>query len=644
MPDSMAHRLEALLSPLPRADKLDMRTWSTMQSQLTPGAGEIAGNRRAQSRFLPALWVMQQLVLQRGAFADRRFAKVQWISLVDDDAYILYANLRAVLKDHDARSPVYTGHVSPDSWLPDHVDGCNIELGVATNTSFVAGGPGSYFTKRTLEMTELEPCLRKSLPGAEFDGWQSDWMVARCLSAKGVLPKVSGHASFVQFACNVDGVVLPCEVSASIEDPETFDEKPAGLHPIKTLDQMLYLQNEFNASAEQTISGPAVRERLWSAANQRWRDDAVLHREIREERVRSGRAQSQTSLEATTTLSATDPTSWDGFGTSIYFLDDLMMTGSCSANVDNTSNAGAVYIYQAPTRRGVVNGSLNETGWTLLCTITAPTPTENAYFGSTVAMHRNTIVVGAYGEAYEGIRHAGAVYVYERNPRREDRWDFVTKLLFSHGGATQLRLENLYFGQYVSLHDDDLVVGCPYARTCSDDSHGWVCNGGTEAAGAVVTYSRRSTGWEWTGTLTLPGMAAYDFFGGTTFVTSNEKGEWLIAAAYGRDVEGVVDTGAVYAYSRSPHNGAAATSENPWVLRQEITAHGRAEKAFFGISLVGNSDGNSLVIGATGENEGGFDDAGAAYVFTLNKSKLWTEHTHGSLQANPATAAASGRA
>ena len=621
------------MSPLPGADKLDMSTWFTMQSQLTPGSGEVAGNRRAQSRFLPALWVMQQLVLQRGPYADRRFAKVQWISLVDDDAYILYANLRMVLNEHDVSSPIYTGHVSPDAWLPDHVDGCNIELGVATNTSFVAGGPGSYFNKRALEMTDLVPCLRKSLPGGELDAWQSDWMVARCLTAHGIQPKVSGSgSSFVQFACNVDGAVLPCEISASSEDPETFDEKPAGLHPIKTLAHMLYLQKEFNSSAEQTFSGSAVRERLWSAANQLWRDEAILRREIRKERARSGRAQNQTSLQSVTTLYATDATPWDAFGASLYFEDDLMMTGACSENVDNVSNAGAVYIYKAPTRRSLVDGKLNQTEWTLQCKLTAPTPTENAYFGSSVAMHRNTIVVGAYGEAYEGVRHVGAVYVYERNLAREDQWDLVTRLQFSHrkvAGTTQLLLvENLYFGQYVSVHDDDIVVGCPYARTCSD---GAVCDGGaeagTEAAGAVVTYSRQSTGWEQTGTLTLPGMAAYDFFGKTVFVTSTEKGEWLIAAAYGRDVEGVVDAGAVYAYSRSHKGWAASASDSPWVLRQEMTAHGRAENAFFGISLVGNSDGDTLVIGAAGEGEGGFDNAGAAYVFTLNESKLWTEQT-----------------
>ena len=348
-PDSMACRPHARVCSPPGADKLDMSTWTKAQKQQYRTASvshpdlAIAGARRAQLRYMPALWVLQQLILQREPYADSRFAKVEWVSLVDDDAYVMYANLQAVLQGHDTSKAVYTGHVSPDTWLPDHVDGCDIELGVSTNTSFVAGGPGAYFTKRVLETVDLELCLRESLPGAEYDGWQSDWIVARCLKTHAdVLPTTSGHGNFVQFACNEDGVVLPCEISASSEDPQSFDENPASLHPVKSSDQMIRIHNglmeTFGSSAKHTISRADVREHLWSAANEEWRDAARLRRELKEQRaLRDDGKGHHTSLQKVSTLYATDPTSWDAFGTSLIFEDDLLMTSASSETVGKVS-------------------------------------------------------------------------------------------------------------------------------------------------------------------------------------------------------------------------------------------------------------------------------------------------------------------
>ncbi len=604
-----------------------MSTWMTTQKHLPMSDGVIAGSHRAQLRFMPALWVMQQLVLQRKPYDDSRFAKAQWVSLVDDDAYVLYANLQAVLQQHSTETAVYTGHVSPDEWLPDHVDGCNIELGVSTNTSFVAGGSGSYFNRHLLENLDVDLCVRGSLPGGKYEGWQSDWMLSRCLKdLHGWSPTVSGHGKFVQFACNEDGVILPCEVSASSEDPETFDDKPASVHPVKSFDQMQALHDglnkAFGSPRERTISRADVREHLWSRANEDWMEAARQRRALHEERASdSDEAASRTSLQSSQTLSATDPTRWDAFGASLYFAEDLLVTGASSERVGEVSNAGAVYIYKAPSRAFGADGKVNTTEWTLLSRLTAPTPSENAYFGASVSMHRDTIVVGAFGEtSTEGVDHAGATYVYVKDPDKEYQWDMVKRM------SSLKPQPNLYFGMYVSVHDDNIVVGCPYARTCSGKAQtehrgdAAICDGGIEAAGAVVTYSREDrTKWKWTGTLTLPAMVAYDYFGQSVFTTSSVTGDWLIAAAHGRDVHDTFDAGAVYAFGKD-HDGA-------WVLRQELTASPRTERAFFGVSLVANSNGDTLLIGATGETEGSFENAGAAYVFNLLENGKWSRNT-----------------
>ena len=169
------------------------------------------------------------------------------------------------------------------------------------------------------------------------------------------------------------------------------------------------------------------------------------------------------------------------------------------------SRAGAVYIYKSPKRFLRDDGALHPAEWSLVSRLTAPTPMENAYFGASVAMHRDTIVVGAFGEPDGEASHAGAVYIYARHPTKEDQWDMVQRLSITPGGTP---LENLYFGMYVSVHDNDIVVGCPYARTCAGKAEyrtrrDPICDGGVEAAGAVVTYTRESNDrWKCTGTLT----------------------------------------------------------------------------------------------------------------------------------------------
>ena len=119
-----------------------MSTWTKAQKQQNRTSHPdlaIAGARRAQLRYMPALWVLQQLVLQREPYADSRFANVEWVSLIDDDAYVMYANLQAVLQGHDTSKAVFTGHVSPDTWLPDHVDGSDIECTCMPELLFLLG-------------------------------------------------------------------------------------------------------------------------------------------------------------------------------------------------------------------------------------------------------------------------------------------------------------------------------------------------------------------------------------------------------------------------------------------------------------------------------------------------------------------------
>ena len=75
------------------------------------------------------------------------------------------------------------------------------------------------------------------------------------------------------------------------------------------------------------------------------------------------------------------------------------------------------------------------------------------------------------------------------------------------------------------------------------------------------------------------------------------------------------------------------------MFHEALTAHHPAEKAFFGISLVGNSNGDTLLVGATGEAEGDFEDAGGAYVFHLKEQGGFELQTRLAARARPCRAA-----
>ena len=86
-------------------------------------------------------------------------------------------------------------------------------------------------------------------------------------------------------------------------------------------------------------------------------------------------------------------------------------------------------------------------------------PQDDPRFGHSVALHGDTLAVGAPGTLVAAgdppvIRERGTVFVYQRNPAN-DTWQFVQRLFFGAGGAGQC-------GTSVALSDFSLLVGCPF--------------------------------------------------------------------------------------------------------------------------------------------------------------------------------------
>lgn len=166
----------------------------------------------------------------------------------------------------------------------------------------------------------------------------------------------------------------------------------------------------------------------------------------------------------------------DCYGFSVAASGDSFVTGSlyedsASASAPNDNSlleSGAAYVY-------VRNGA----SWVEQQLVKPDIPLHAEYFGTSVAMAGDTLVVGAPSHdamlfyAFPGTG-SGAAYVFQRT---DGKWTQVAKLTSKTGADGDL------FGFKVAIQGDTIMVGAPFDS--STRSH----------AGAVYVYSRGSGTW-----------------------------------------------------------------------------------------------------------------------------------------------------
>ena len=225
----------------------ELSTVSISVDGLPPG---LSVYNRAQLRYLPALHYVRGLLRAR---ATPRYREVKWLILVDDDTFVFRRNLRDALAPLNPSTPVYTGDVVPDDWLPITRDGAGHELGVSSSTPFVNGGGGSVFSTAALLRMDTEGCVNASLPDRPWWRWQSDWMIGACAAAAGIRPLRQPDGRFNQFACT-DASVQFCDGVY-----ETEYDRPATLHPMRSTARMAAAWGAYANSADATVPSVIVR-------------------------------------------------------------------------------------------------------------------------------------------------------------------------------------------------------------------------------------------------------------------------------------------------------------------------------------------------------------------------------------------------
>lgn len=273
-----------------------------------------------------------------------------------------------------------------------------------------------------------------------------------------------------------------------------------------------------------------------------------------------------------TKLTSSDGAAWDSFGFSVAISGDYAVVGA-SGDDDAGPSCGSIYVFQ---RTG--------SDWTEVAKLTALDGASGDYFGSSVSISGDYIVVGAYGNDDSGS-YSGSAYVFERSG---SDWTEVAKLTAPGAAA------NDSFGKEVAISGSTLVVGAQ-----GDDDKG-------SSSGSVFVYERGTATWGLVSKLTAIDGASNDYFGQALSIDAGR----LIVGAYGNSDNGS-GSGSAYVFE---------LSAGEWEEIAKLTAPDAAGGDNFGISVA--IVGEYAVVGAYGHDDNG-TDAGVAYLYQRNVLDEW---------------------
>ncbi len=265
-------------------------------------------------------------------------------------------------------------------------------------------------------------------------------------------------------------------------------------------------------------------------------------------------------------LIAPDASGGDIFGGTVAIYGDTAIVGAPSNDASGT-NSGKVYIY---TRSGST--------WSLQQGLTAPDPSANDGFGSSLAIYEDTIIVGTPQKDASGA-NSGKVYIYKRTL---GSWNLEQAIISPDASILD------FFGISVAIYGDTAIFGALFEDASGTDS------------GKVYIYKRTLGFWNLEQPLIAPDASGGDIFGGTVAI----YGDTAIVGAPSKDVSGIIDSGKVYIYKRTL---------GFWNLEQPLIAPDASGGDSFGQKVA--IYGDRVIIGAPPKDVSGIIDAGKVYIY-----------------------------
>ena len=285
------------------------------------------------------------------------------------------------------------------------------------------------------------------------------------------------------------------------------------------------------------------------------------------------------SYQQTAKLIASDGAAYDYFGYSVAIDGDTMVIGAYG----DDAFTGSAYVFTRDTAGDLTSG------WSQVAKLTASDGAGSDYFGYSVSIDGDTVVIGVWADDDAG-NSSGSVYVFTRDTAGDlaSGWTQVAKLTASDGASGDR------FGHIVSIDGDTVVIGA-----YTDDDRG-------NYSGSAYIFTRDTagnlaSGWTQRAKLTASDGAGSDYFGYSVSI----DGDTAVIGAIFDDDNGT-NSGSVYVFTRN----TAGNLTSGWTQRAKLTANDGVAYDRFGSSV--SNDGDTVVIGAYADDS----SMGSAYVFT----------------------------
>lgn len=259
----------------------------------------------------------------------------------------------------------------------------------------------------------------------------------------------------------------------------------------------------------------------------------------------------------------------DKFGYAVCMTDKYFVVGAVGDDVGANTDQGSFSIYQ-----------YNSTSWVLVQKITDAAGAANDYFGVSVSISGNNIIVGSSGDDIGSSIDQGSALFYKYNGTS---WVLVQKVYEAVG------LTSDFFGHSVSLSGNYAIVGAFYYDV-----------GANSNQGAVTIYKYNGTNWIWMQRISDAYGTAGDAFGCSVSISGN----YAIVGANGDDVGANSDQGSASIYQL---NGSS------WILMEKITDPAGAVVDYFGGNVF--ISGNYVMIGCTHDDAAAGDNQGSATIY-----------------------------
>jgi hypothetical protein len=279
-------------------------------------------------------------------------------------------------------------------------------------------------------------------------------------------------------------------------------------------------------------------------------------------------------------LVASDGAATDFFGLSVSISGDLVVVGAPYDDIGANANQGSVYVF---ARVG--------SSWKEQSKITSKSAAASDFFGYSVAINGETIVVGAYRDDIGSNSEQGSAYVFTPGG---SSWVQQTKLLASDGAASD------YFGHSVTIFGDTIAVGA-YGDDIGSEAEPVFFSGPSTDQGSVYVFVRSGTSWAKQTKLVASDGAASDNFGRSVAIYEDR----IVVGAPYDDTGASQDRGSAYMFARSG---------NSWLQARKLTASDGAAGDRFGHSTAIYEE--TTVVGAPYDDGFFGQDQGSVYVFS----------------------------